>query len=97
MLEKTEWMCINRGCYVLVDEDMRVLAVVYTSYDDTEGDQNIIWDVEMNEEPFGCYVSLLSAQFAVQKFLAEVTADEQAQKKKKERKRKKVTSDVSND
>lgn len=97
MLEKLEWMCINKGCFTLVDEDLRILAVVFTSYDEDDGDQNMIWDVEMNDEHFGSYVSLVGAQMAVQRILAESAANEiKAQEKKKARKRKKVTTDVSN-
>ena len=58
VLEQTSWVKVNRQCHTLVDEDYKILAVVYTSYDEADGDENFIWDVEIEGDQFGSYSSL---------------------------------------
>src|ERR1700675_3573188 len=96
MLEKTEWMKINKHCHALVDEDNLILAVVLTSYDPEEGDDNLIWDVELGGQEMGSYISLYSAQLAVQKHFSEMEQlSIENEEKRKSRKKKKVVSEVS--
>ena len=97
MLESTEWVRINKSCHTLVDAQNKILACVYTSYDEEDGDENLIWEVEIEDDAFGAYVSLYSAKLAVQKAIAEyersLAEAESEQKVKKVRKSaKKVTA-----
>jgi hypothetical protein len=94
MLENTSWVKVSKQCHTLVDEDCKVLAVVFTSYSEDDGDENFIWDVEIDGEEFGSYVSLYCAKLAVQKSIAEfdakVVAVAATQKRSKVQKKKKV-------
>jgi|ERR1035441_5398784 hypothetical protein len=92
VLEQTSWIKVNSRCYTLIDEDCKVLAVVFTSYDEADNDENFIWDVEIEGEEFGSYVSLYCAKIAVQTAIAEWDAKiaAAASKKKLASKKKKV-------
>lgn len=93
MLEQTHWEPINKQCYTLVDDDYKVLAMVTTPYDADDGDENFIWDVQIEGEDFGCYVSLYMAKMAVQQAIAdwdEKMAAAAAKPKKQTIRKKKV-------
>lgn len=96
MLEKTEWKKINNGCHAMIDEDNLILAVVFTSQDPDDNDENMIWDVELGGEEMGSYLSLYSAQLAVHKHFSEMEAiSVENEQKRESRKKKKVVSEVS--
>ena len=82
MLETTQWIRVNKQCHSLVDENNKVLAIVFTSYDDEDGDENFIWEVEVNDEEFGSYISLYSAKLAVKEAIADCDAIMEASRKK---------------
>ena len=85
MLEQTSWVRVSKQCHSLVDEDYKVLAVIFTSYDEDDGDENMIWDVEIEGEEFGSYVSLYLAKLAVQTAIANWDAKLIADQKKKKK------------
>ena len=90
MLEQTAWIRISKQCHTLVDEDYKVLATVYTSYSESDGDENLIWDAEIEGEEFGSYVSLYLAKIAIQTAIFEWDAKLQAEEAKKKIVKKKV-------
>ena len=92
MLEQTSWIKINKQNHVLIDEDYKVIATIFTTESESDGDENLIWDVEIESEEFGSYVSLYCAKMAVQKAIAEWDAAIAAQQKKKKVSKKKETS-----
>lgn len=71
MLETTQWVKVNKQCHTLVDSDNRVLAIIYTSYDESDGDENLIWEVEIEGDEIGSYISLYSAKLAVQQAIRD--------------------------
>lgn len=71
MLETTQWVRVNKQNYSLVDADNRVLAIVYTSYNEDDGDENLIWEVEIEGDEIGSYISLYSAKLAVQQAIRD--------------------------
>ena len=71
MLEQTHWERVSRQCHTLVDESFKILAIIFTSYDEDDGDENIVWDVEIEGEAFGQYISLYGAKLAVQEAIAQ--------------------------
>jgi hypothetical protein len=71
MLEDLEWVRVSKQCHTLVDPDNKIWAVVFTSYDESDGDEFFIWEVKIEEEDFGEYVSLYSAKMAVQEQILE--------------------------
>jgi hypothetical protein len=89
MLETTQWVRINKQCHTLVDENNKVLAAIYTSYNESDGDENYIWKVEIQDEEFGSYVSLYSAKLAVQEAIADCDARRAASKKRAKAKKEK--------
>ncbi len=96
MLEKTEWKKVNKQTHALIDEDNLILAVVFTSQDEEDGDENLIWDVQLGGDEMGSYVSLYSAQLAVHKHFSEMEKIQvQNEEKRNSRKKKKVTSGVN--
>ena len=92
MLEQTAWVRVSKQCHTLVDENCKVLALVFTSYDEGDGDENLIWDVEIEGEEFGSYVSLYCAKIAVQTAIAawDAKVAAAATKKKSSSKKKRV-------
>lgn len=96
MLEKTEWKKVNSHCYALIDEDNLILSAVFTSNDPDDNDENLIWDVELGGDEMGSYLSLYSAQLAVQKHFSEMEkVHVENEEKRNLRKKKKVASGVS--
>jgi hypothetical protein len=98
MLEQTSWVKVSKQCHTLIDEDCKILAVIFTSYDEDDGDENFIWDVEIEGEEFGSYVSLYCAKMAVQTAIAEWDAKMAAaanRKKKTTAKKKKMEKSVA--
>jgi hypothetical protein len=85
MLEQTSWIPISKQCHTLVDEDFKVLAYVFTKYSESDGDENLVWDVEIEDEAQGSYVSLYCAKMAVQKAIAAWDAKKAAAKEKKKK------------
>src|ERR1035437_7388020 len=83
MLERTAWIRISKQCHTLVDEDYKVLATVYTSYSESDGDENLIWDAEIEGEEFGSYVSLYRAKLAIQTAIFEWDIKLRAEEAKK--------------
>ena len=83
VLEQTSWVRVSSQCHTLVDGDCKILAVIFTSYDEADGDENFIWDVEIEGEEFGSYVSLHCAKIAVQTAIAEWDAKMAAAEKRK--------------
>ena len=71
MLENLQWVRVSKQCHTLVDENNKILAVVFTSYDESDGDEFYIWEVKIEDEDFGEYVSLYSAKMAVQEQILE--------------------------
>lgn len=94
MLDKTQWVRVNKRCYSLVDEDNRVLASIFTSYDEDDGDENFIWEVEIEGDDLGSYISLYSAKLAVQQAIRdwEKTQEVKAAKRKTKTKNKKAAA-----
>jgi hypothetical protein len=91
MLDTLSWVKMSKQCWTLVDTDCKVMAVIYTAYDEDDGDENFIWDVEIEGEEFGSYVSLYCAKMAVQKAIYEFEAKMAASEKRaKTRKKKEV-------
>jgi hypothetical protein len=91
MLDQLNWVKMSKQCWTLVDPDCKVMAVIYTAYDESDGDENFIWDVEIEGEEFGSYVSLYCAKMAVQKAIYEFEAKMAASEKRaKTRKKKEV-------
>jgi hypothetical protein len=93
MLENVSWVKINNCCHALmIDENSKVLAMIYTPYDLDDGDENLIWDVEIEEESFGSYISLYLAKLEVQKYIAavDVEMEKEADKKKKNSRKKAI-------
>lgn len=94
MLETTEWIKITKQCYTLVNDDNRVIAAVFTVQDKADGDTNCVWQTEIMDEEFGCYVSLYLAQLAVQNTFVQMEEDqirkEKARKKRAKAKKKMV-------
>jgi hypothetical protein len=89
MLEQTHWEKISSKCHTLVDEDYKVVSVISTPYSEDDGDVNFIWEVEIDGEEFGAYVSLYCAKIAVQKAIADWDAKMIAASEKKKSKVKK--------
>lgn len=96
MLEQTEWIKINKSCYSLIDDEHRIIAMIYTSYDEADGDENLIWDVEIEDEDMGKFVSLYAAKLAVQKAIGDWDLKQQTKSAKKDKTpRKKKTVKTS--
>ena len=95
VLEQTSWIKVNKQCHTLVDEDYKVVAVVFTSYDEDDGDENLIWDAEIEGEEFGSYVSLYMAKLAIQKAIADWDAKLRVELKKKSEFKKKTTKKIA--
>ena len=83
MLDQMSWVKISRQCHSLVDEDCRVIATIYTPYDEADGDENFIWDAEIEGKEFGSYVSLYLAKLAIQTAIFEWDAKLRAEEAKK--------------
>lgn len=66
MLETTQWVRVNKQCHSLVDADGRIIATIFTSYDEDDGDENMIWEVEIEGDEYGSFISLYTAKLAVQ-------------------------------
>ena len=91
MLDTLNWIRMSKQCWTLVDENCKVMAAIHTAYDDVDGDEQFIWDVEIEGEEFGSYVSLYCAKMAVQKAIYEFEAKMAASEKRaKTRKKKEV-------
>lgn len=94
MLDKTSWIRVNKQCHTLVDDDYKILATISTPYNETDGDENLIWEVELKDEEFGSYVSLYCAKIAVQRSIAvldaRIEAATQKKNKVKNKKRKEI-------
>jgi len=89
MLEQTTWIRVNKQCHTLVDKNFKIVAVICTSYDENDGDENLIWDVEIEGEEFGSFISLYGAKLAVQETIAQIDAEVEKEKQKKKRLAKK--------
>jgi len=87
MLEQTSWVKINKQCYTLVDQSFKVFAIITTAYDTTDGDELCIWDVEIEGDEFGSYISLYAAKLAVQEAIAQYDAKVAAQQNRKQKKK----------
>jgi hypothetical protein len=70
MLDQMRWIKITDFIYTLVDSTFRVVATVGTSF--TEDDEkNQIWEVEIEGDIIGSYVSLFRAMYTVQRIIVE--------------------------
>jgi hypothetical protein len=90
MLDQMSWVKISKQCHSLVDEDCRVIATISTAYDESDGDENFIWDAEIEGEEFGSYVSLYLAKLAIQTAIFEWDSKVRAEAEKKTVKKKVV-------
>lgn len=85
MLENTQWVRVNKQCHSLVDDDGRIIAVVFTSYDEDDGDENFIWEVEIEGDEYGSFISLHTAKVAVQQAIRDFEKTQEQKTKTKTR------------
>lgn len=82
MLEKTQWVRVNKQCHTLVDETGRIISAIFTSYNDEDGDENFIWEVEIEGDEYGSFISLHAAKVAVQQAIREFEKSQEKPKRK---------------
>jgi hypothetical protein len=99
MLEQTEWVPLNKQHHTLVDDEFRIIANVWTTYAEEDGDENYLWEVEVDGEEFGNYVSLylakLDVQMAIARWDAKLAAEAKKPKTKPAAKKKETKKKVN--
>ncbi len=92
MLEKCEWIKVNKSLYTLVDENLRMVACIYTAHEESDGDKQLLWEAEIEGDNVGNFISLYRGKIAIQRFIYDWEIEEvqkaEAKRAKSEAKKK---------